>query len=83
MKGQRGNMNRHQNRSHRIVRNPSYRQALQRLDELLEQNGGVSDDEKTKAMAFLAKATTATLRSAALEDLAWAIVQKTDFLFNY
>ena len=41
------------------------------------------DDEKTKAMAFLAKANTAALRSAALEDLAWAIVQKTDFLFNY
>ncbi len=42
-----------------------------------------ADDEKTKAMAFLAKATTATLRSAALEDLAWSVVQKTDFLFNY
>ena len=41
------------------------------------------DDEKTKAMAFLAKASTAALRSAALEDLAWAIVQKSDFLFNY
>lgn len=42
-----------------------------------------SDVEKTKAMAFLSKATTAALRSAALEDLAWALVQKTDFLFNY
>ena len=42
-----------------------------------------TDEERTKAMTFLGKANTAALRSAALEDLAWAIVQKTDFLFNY
>ena len=42
-----------------------------------------NDTEKTKGMAFLAKATTAALRSTALEDLAWVLLQKTDFLFNY
>ena len=42
-----------------------------------------TETENTKAMAFLSKATTAALRSSALEDLAWALVQKTDFLFNY
>ena len=42
-----------------------------------------TDDEKTKGMAFLAKANTAALRSVALEDLAWTLIQKTDFLFNY
>ncbi len=42
-----------------------------------------NDTEKAKGLDFLAKATTAALRSVALEDLAWILLQKTDFLFNY
>ena len=42
-----------------------------------------NDAEKAKGINFLAKANTAALRSTALEDLAWILLQKTDFLFNY
>ena len=39
--------------------------------------------EKTKALAAFAKATTAALRNATIEDLAWVLVNKVDFLINY
>jgi hypothetical protein len=41
------------------------------------------DAEKTKALAAFAKATTAALRNATIEDLAWVLVNKVDFLINY
>ena len=41
------------------------------------------DTERTKALAYLAKATTATQKNAAIEDLAWVLVNKVDFLFSY
>ncbi len=42
-----------------------------------------SADEQTKAVAYLTAATTATARNNALEDLAWALVNKIDFLYSY
>jgi hypothetical protein len=42
-----------------------------------------SADEKAMALAPFAKATTAALRNAAIEDLAWVLVNKVDFLINY
>ncbi|BDC52213.1 hypothetical protein F183_A45280 [Bryobacterales bacterium F-183] len=39
--------------------------------------------EKSKALAHIAKSTTAAQRQAAIEDLAWALVNKIDFVFNY
>jgi hypothetical protein len=43
-------MNRHHNHPHRVARNPSYREAFQRLDESLEQNSGFSNAEKIRLM---------------------------------
>ena len=42
-----------------------------------------TDYERSKALAFLAKANTAALRSTAVEDLAWVCINKVDFLFSY
>ncbi|MEO8024928.1 MAG: DUF1553 domain-containing protein [Bryobacteraceae bacterium] len=39
--------------------------------------------EKGKAVAALAKATTTAQKNAALEDMAWALINKLDFLFSY
>jgi len=39
--------------------------------------------ERSKALPFLAKATTAALRNTAVEDLAWVCINKVDFLFSY
>jgi hypothetical protein len=40
-----------------------------------------SDDEKTKALASLPAATSA--RNLAMQDLAWSLYNKVDFVFNY
>jgi hypothetical protein len=42
-----------------------------------------SDNEKAKAAAHIAKAPNANQRNAYIEDLAWALVNKIDFLFSY
>ena len=42
-----------------------------------------TESERGVAQKFLQKATTAALRATAIEDLAWALVNKTDFLFSY
>ena len=42
-----------------------------------------SDEEKAKALGAFAKANTAALRNATIEDLAWVLVNKVDFLINY
>jgi hypothetical protein len=42
-----------------------------------------NESEKAKAVAHLAKATNATLRNTYLEDLAWSLINKIDFLFSY
>jgi hypothetical protein len=39
--------------------------------------------ERGVAMKALAKATTPAARATAVEDLAWALINKTDFLFSY
>jgi hypothetical protein len=39
--------------------------------------------EIDKAVAFLAKGNTAQRRNAAVEDLAWALINKVDFVFSY
>ncbi|HEU0123391.1 MAG TPA: DUF1553 domain-containing protein [Bryobacteraceae bacterium] len=39
--------------------------------------------ERAKALAPFAKATTTALRNAAIEDLAWVLVNKVDFLIHY
>ena len=44
----------------------------------------VPDDyERPRALAYLTKATTTAAKNAAIEDLAWALVNKVDFLFSY
>ena len=40
-----------------------------------------SDDEKAKALASLPAAAAA--RNSALQDLAWSLYNKVDFVFNY
>jgi len=42
-----------------------------------------TDFERSKALPFLAKATTAALKNTAVEDLAWVCINKVDFLFSY
>lgn len=42
-----------------------------------------SESERAKAVAHLARATNANLRNTYLEDLAWALINKIDFLFSY
>ncbi len=42
-----------------------------------------TDAERTKVVATLSKATTAAQKNAAIEDLAWALVNKIEFLFSY
>ncbi len=41
------------------------------------------DYERGKAVAVLAKATTAAQKNAVIEDMAWALVNKVEFLFSY
>ncbi len=40
-------------------------------------------DEQQKAVAYLAATTSAATRNSALEDLAWALINKIDFLYSY
>jgi Protein of unknown function (DUF1549)/Protein of unknown function (DUF1553) len=43
-----------------------------------------TDDERAKALAYLTTGTTtAALRNNAIEDLAWALINKIDFLYSY
>jgi Protein of unknown function (DUF1553)/Protein of unknown function (DUF1549) len=42
-----------------------------------------SDYEKSHALDYLSKATTTAQKNAALEDLAWALVNKLEFAFSY
>jgi hypothetical protein len=41
------------------------------------------DYERSRAAAWLAKANTPAARNTAIEDLAWACINKLDFLFSY
>ena len=43
-----------------------------------------SDSEKAKSMAFLAKAgTVQTAKNTAVEDMAWVLMNKQEFIFSY
>jgi hypothetical protein len=42
-----------------------------------------SDYEGTQATAYLAKPTTTATKNAALEDFAWALINKLEFVFSY
>ena len=42
-----------------------------------------TDSERTRALTYLQKATTATARNTTIEDLAWACINKLDFIFSY
>lgn len=42
-----------------------------------------SDYERGVALKHMQKATTAAQRATAIEDLAWALINKIDFLFSY
>jgi hypothetical protein len=39
--------------------------------------------ETAKAEAHLARATNATQRNSYIEDMAWALVNKLEFIFSY
>ncbi len=39
--------------------------------------------ERGVALKALSRATTAAARATAVEDLAWALINKIDFLFSY
>ncbi len=41
------------------------------------------DSERAAGLKFLTKANTTALRNSAIEDLAWACINKIDFLFSY
>ncbi len=42
-----------------------------------------TDQERIKALNFLSRATTTAQKNAAIEDLAWALINKIEFLFSY
>jgi hypothetical protein len=42
-----------------------------------------ADQERERALSYLTGASTASQRNAAIEDLAWVLVNKVDFLFSY
>ncbi len=42
-----------------------------------------SESEQSQAIASLARATTPAARNTAIEDLAWVLVNKAEFLFSY
>jgi hypothetical protein len=42
-----------------------------------------TDVEKGHAIGHLSRSTTAAARNAAIEDLAWALVNKAEFIFSY
>ena len=42
-----------------------------------------ADDELAAAQQYFAAATTNTARNSAIEDLAWALINKIDFLYSY
>ena len=42
-----------------------------------------SDEELGKAVAYLAKAPNAQTRNTYIEDLAWAAINKVEFIFSY
>ena len=42
-----------------------------------------SDWERTQGMAYLNKTTVGAQRNAALEDLAWALINKLEFQFSH
>jgi hypothetical protein len=42
-----------------------------------------SDYERGQAVTPLTKATTAAARNAAVEDMAWALMNKIEFIFSY
>jgi hypothetical protein len=39
--------------------------------------------EQASALAYLNAATTATTKNSAIEDLAWALINKIEFLYSY
>jgi len=42
-----------------------------------------TDYERARATDYLGKATTAAQKNAALEDFAWALINKLEFQFSY
>jgi uncharacterized protein with beta-barrel porin domain len=42
-----------------------------------------STAESTAAVAYLSAPTTAAAKNAALEDLAWSLINKLEFVFSY
>ena len=42
-----------------------------------------TDYERTRALSYLNKATTAAQKNGVVEDLAWTLVNKIEFLFSY
>ena len=39
--------------------------------------------ESTAAVAYLSTGTTTAAKNAALEDLAWSLINKLEFVFSY
>jgi hypothetical protein len=42
-----------------------------------------SEREQETALRFLGKATTQAAKNTAIEDMAWALINKVDFIFSY
>jgi hypothetical protein len=42
-----------------------------------------SDYERSHATAYLSKPTTTAAKNTALEDFAWALINKLEFVFSY
>ena len=64
MKEQPRLMNHHRNHPHRKVRNPAYREALQRLDSALEENTPSNNYEKIRLMRLAAFADVDALQKS-------------------
>jgi hypothetical protein len=65
-----------------IARVPADRQLIEEM-YLAFLSRRPSEYEMEKSLAHLARNTTAQRRNAAIEDLAWVLVNKLDFVFSY
>jgi len=75
----------HMNQSPNLTAIAKLTDRAQIIDEMFLTFLGRFPDsyEKGRADAMLAKATTTALKNTTLEDMAWSLINKLDFLFSY